>query len=156
MNLKSLFAFLAPLATAFFLIALPTACTTDPTETSDTTDVADTSDVVDSSGTLVASDTTVSDVHWSSSATTFRGQDNRRIAYDCPADGFASVVWGTDVYTDDSSVCTAAVHKGKITLADGGRVIIEIRPAQESYEGTDRNGITTRDYGSWNGSYVFP
>ena len=39
-----------------------------------------------------------------------------------------ATIYGTDVYTDDSSVCTAAVHDGKITIADGGTVTVEIRP----------------------------
>jgi hypothetical protein len=64
-------------------------------------------------------------------------------------------VWGTDVYTDDSSVCTAAVHVGKITIDAGGPVEIEIRPGQDSYQGSQRNGITTLGYPRWDGSFVF-
>ncbi|WP_346729629.1 LCCL domain-containing protein [Corallococcus exiguus] len=40
-------------------------------------------------------------------------------------------MWGTDLYTDDSSVCVAAVHAGAITTA-GGTVVVTIsrgRPA---------------------------
>jgi len=66
----------------------------------------------------------------------------------------AGAVWGTDVYTDDSSVCTSAVHAGLITLASGGSVTIEMRPGQTSYEGSTRNGIISSPYGSWGGSYV--
>jgi len=36
----------------------------------------------------------------------------------------------------------------------GGTVTIEIHPDWESYEGSDSNGITTLDYGSWPGSFV--
>jgi len=63
---------------------------------------------------------------------------------------------GVDIYTDDSSVCTAAVHAGLITLAQGGRVVIEIRDGLEAYEGGAANGITTLEYASWPGSFVFP
>ena len=64
------------------------------------------------------------------------------------------MAWGEDVYTDDSSVCTAAVHAGVITVVEGGTVTIEIRPGVDSYEGTTRNGIMTRSYPAWEGSFV--
>ncbi|XP_029474005.1 uncharacterized protein LOC115100013 [Rhinatrema bivittatum] len=62
-------------------------------------------------------------------------------------------VWGTDTYTDDSSICRAAAHAGILTDA-GGQVIVEKRPGQNSYQGTTRNGITTSSYGAWPGSFV--
>ncbi len=79
-----------------------------------------------------------------------------RVTYRCPAGGTAYTVWGTDVYTDDSSVCTAAVHAGKITFAQGGVVTFEMAPGQNSYQGTTRNGVTTDDWGSWERSFIFP
>ena len=63
-------------------------------------------------------------------------------------------MWGTTLYTDDSSVCNAAVHSGGITYATGGSVTIEIRPGESSYTGSTSNGITTSSYGPWSGSYV--
>jgi hypothetical protein len=51
-------------------------------------------------------------------------------------------------------VCTAAAHVGVITVEDGGDVTIEIRPGEDSYDGSERNGITTLDYPSWGGSFV--
>ena len=62
---------------------------------------------------------------------------------------------GVLIYTDDSSIGTAAVHAGIIDFETGGIVTIEIRPGQESYQGSTRNGVTTEDYGSYAGSYVF-
>ena len=91
---------------------------------------------------------------WDATATAFRGTNGSRYVYTCPSYGAAYSVWGTDVYTDDSSVCTAAVHTGSITLAGGGVVTIEIRPGQDSYSGTTRNGITSANWGSWSGSFV--
>jgi hypothetical protein len=64
-------------------------------------------------------------------------------------------VWGTDTYTDDSSVCTAAVHAGLITLASGGPVTFEMRPGLDSYEASTRNGIASRSWGVWSSSFVF-
>ena len=91
---------------------------------------------------------------WNANAAAFRGKNGSRYVYTCPSYGTASSVWGTDVYTDDSSVCTAAVHTGQITLAGGGTVTIEIRPGQASYASSTRNGITSTAYGSWSGSFV--
>ena len=91
---------------------------------------------------------------WSATAASYRGQDGSQYAYTCPAYGTAGALWGTDVYTDDSSVCTAGVHTGQITLAGGGTVTIEIRPGEASYTGSTRNRITSSSYPAWGGSYV--
>src|SRR4051794_2944158 len=80
---------------------------------------------------------------WSANATAFRGQDGQQKVFDCPAYGTVRGLYGTDVYTDDSSVCTAAVHVGLISLGGGGTVTIEIRPGAASYTGTKRNRMTS-------------
>jgi hypothetical protein len=64
-------------------------------------------------------------------------------------------VWGTNTYTNDSSVCSAALQAGLITLARGGIVTAEIRPGQSAYVGSTRNGVTSNAYGPWPWSYVF-
>ncbi len=91
---------------------------------------------------------------WAAEAGEHRGQDGEEFDYECPPNGEPNTVWGTDIYTDDSSVCTAAAHVGVITVEDGGDVTIEIRPGEDSYDGSERNGITTLDYPSWGGSFV--
>lgn len=96
------------------------------------------------------------DVTWGTDASEYRGNDGTQFRYRCPAGGTATAIWGTDVYTDDSSVCTAAVHAGKITLAQGGTVTFEIRPGQSSYAPSTRNGITSGAWDSWLGSFRFP
>lgn len=93
---------------------------------------------------------------WRATAASHRSEEGEELEYECSPDGVAANVWGTDVYTDDSSVCTAAVHAGLITLESGGTVTIEIRPGEDSYDGSERNGVTSIDYGSWGGSFVFP
>ncbi|KAG8555482.1 hypothetical protein GDO81_017719 [Engystomops pustulosus] len=57
-------------------------------------------------------------------------------------------VWGTDVYTDDSSICRAAIHAGLIPN-EGGEVTVWKTPGHVSYSGSTRNGITTKHYGTW-------
>ena len=62
-------------------------------------------------------------------------------------------VWGTDIYTTDSSICRVAIHAGVITKS-GGFVRIKFKPGKESYEGTERNGIKTSSWGSFPKSFV--
>lgn len=94
-------------------------------------------------------------ISWATDATAQRGQNGTRITRNCPANGTANAVWGTGAYTDDSSICTAAVHAGLISFTNGGVVTYEIRPGQDIYGASTRNGVTTRAYGYWHGSFVF-
>ena len=94
-------------------------------------------------------------VSWFTTADDHRGQDGQHFVYQCPPDGTAGSVYGTDRYTDDSSVCTAAVHAGVITFASGGDVTIEIRPDAETYVGSERNGVSSGNWSGWFGSFVF-
>jgi hypothetical protein len=91
---------------------------------------------------------------WRRTVVNRRGMDGEQFEYDCPAGGEPFNVWGTDLYTDDSSVCTAAVHAGAITLEEGGAIVIEIRPGEDEYEGSERNGIESLPYDAWGGSFV--
>ena len=90
----------------------------------------------------------------------FEGQNGQRYAYECPVPGpndnlSGNDVWGTTTYTDDSSVCTAAVNYGLITFEAGGTVTIEMRAGLASYTGSNRNGTTTESSGHSTGSFVF-
>ena len=69
--------------------------------------------------------------------------NGRRFTFQCPARGTAAPVKGKDIYSWDSSICTAAVHAGSITLERGGIVTIEMRPGARGYTGAARNGITS-------------
>jgi len=62
-------------------------------------------------------------------------------------------LWGTDVYTDDSSLATAAVHAGVLHRGETGIVKVQILPGRSQYEGTSRHGVVSRSYGAWGGSY---
>lgn len=99
--------------------------------------------------------TDVADRRWTDSATGYRERVDEVVTFHCPPGGAPGIVWGTDVYTDDSSVCTAAVHMGLITLAGGGTVRIEIGPGKEAFQGSVRHGVASSDYGAWGGSFVF-
>lgn len=62
-------------------------------------------------------------------------------------------VWGTDIYTDDSSIAAAAVHAGVLSEGERGVVLVTILPGMPSYFGSARNGIETMSYGAWEGSF---
>src|SRR3954452_22063910 len=64
-------------------------------------------------------------------------------------------VWGSDVYTDDSPVATAAVHAGLLKAGERGVVRVTVLPARDQYDGSTRNGVTTQPYAQWYGSYRF-
>jgi hypothetical protein len=94
-------------------------------------------------------------ISWGTTASNYRSKLDQSFRFTCPPNGSIGRIWGTDIYTYDSSICTAAVHSGIITARDGGRVVIRIRPGKEFYNGTTRNGVTSSRYGSYNGSFVF-
>jgi hypothetical protein len=93
-------------------------------------------------------------VMWNTSAAMVGGEDGKTWKFLCPGNGFNGSVWGTDVYTLDSSICNAAVHSGKFTLESGGPVTIELRPGEPAYKGSSRNGVRTIDYGAYGRSFV--
>lgn len=93
-------------------------------------------------------------ITWATQADGHRGSNGQRFTYLCPAGTISSRLWGTDLYTDDSSICTAAVHAGLISARSGGMVTIEMRAGATSYRGTTRNGVTSAAYGAWKGSFV--
>ena len=63
-------------------------------------------------------------------------------------------VWGTDVYTNDSALCRAALHAGVIPPG-GGRITALREAGHDLYVGTSRNGVTTSDYGPYAQSVRF-
>ncbi|KAM5191996.1 uncharacterized protein ACMZJ9_004880 [Mantella aurantiaca] len=75
----------------------------------------------------------------------------------CPSDcsDTGKNVWGTGVYTEDSSICKAAIHDGVLSN-EGGLVTVKKTAGQASYSGSTRYGVTTKNYGPWSGSFVFP
>ena len=73
----------------------------------------------------------------------------------CPGGAVPSdTVWGTDIYTEDSNVCKAALHAGAVAK-DGGVVRIMPGAGLQSYAGSERNGVKTVDYGPWGASFTF-
>lgn len=62
-------------------------------------------------------------------------------------------VWGTDIYSDDSTLATAVVHAGLLKTGEHGVVRVTILPPQPGFNGSTKNGVTTQSFGPWEGSY---
>ena len=63
-------------------------------------------------------------------------------------------VWGSDVYTDDSSIGAAAVHAGLLQPGETGTVMVTVQDGFPAYTATSRNGINSSPYGEWTRSYT--
>lgn len=92
--------------------------------------------------------------NWSTPPNQFPKQAGVVYRYTCPPADQTGNVWGTDIYTDDSSICEAAVHAGVIGR-EGGVVHYERLGAQQSFRGSVRNGVSSLDYAAWPGSFRF-
>ncbi len=64
-------------------------------------------------------------------------------------------LWGTDVYTDDSSVARAAVHAGIVAVGETKTVTVSVLAGQSSYPASTRNGVSSSSWGGWGGSFSF-
>jgi LCCL domain len=62
-------------------------------------------------------------------------------------------VWGTEVYTADSTLAAAAVHMGVLKVGETGLVTVTIMGPMQKYVGSSRNGVTTADFDRYPASY---
>ena len=62
-------------------------------------------------------------------------------------------VWGSGVYTDDSSIAAAAVHAGLLKPGELGFLRVTVAPGRQSYPASEQNGIKSQTYGPWDGSF---
>ena len=62
-------------------------------------------------------------------------------------------VWGTDTYTSDSPLATAAVHAGAVQPGQTGIVKVTIVPPLPAFNGSTRHGVTSSAYGPFPGAY---
>ena len=93
---------------------------------------------------------------WNQDSQANRAKIGETFTVACPPGGKADTVWGAGVYTDDSSICTAAVQSGLITFEKGGKVTYEVAAAEQRYASGVANGVTSVNYGAWGGSFTFP
>lgn len=89
-----------------------------------------------------------------------------RRTIECPANCPSSEMFGSDIYTSDTSVCEAAAHSGVIRKSQGGAVTYQyVGSYPGPFLGAERRGLTSESWeGSWNafqilrpaGGEVFP
>lgn len=141
---------------AMFLASCGSSGSNDSAATT-TTKAATTTTASSKTTTTTSTSTTLTVAQaWIVDAQEHRAEIGETFEYDCPAGGTADRIWGVETYTDDSSVCTAAVHVGLATFAKGGKVEIEMVKALDSYGSGSANGVESVGYGTWPGAYIFP
>ena len=63
-------------------------------------------------------------------------------------------IWGTNTYTVNSGICSAAVHAGMISQS-GGVVSVELMPGREFYTGSSKNEVVSQDRSGTALSFAF-
>jgi hypothetical protein len=63
-------------------------------------------------------------------------------------------VWGTDVYTDDSSLGAAAVHAGILRPGETGTIMVTVQDGYPAYAPSSRNGIESESWDEWGRSFT--
>jgi hypothetical protein len=58
-------------------------------------------------------------------------------------------LWGSEVYTADSSLATAAVHAGLLRPGERGLVKLTVASGCSAYEGSRRHGVHSSAWGSY-------
>ncbi len=109
-----------------------------------------------------AQNTEVPEIGWSSRLSSM-GLDKpddigTRYTFYCQAaseDQIYSPIWGTNIYTVNSDICTTAVHSGMIVAQEGGEVTIELLKGQKFYTGSYKNNITSQDHRESDISFSF-
>ncbi len=84
--------------------------------------------------------------------TTYRGQNGKVLYFEVIGSNSGSI-YGTDIYTDDSDLSTAAVHAGLLKVGEKGVVKVTILPGQASHASSARHGITSSAWSQYPGSY---
>ena len=88
----------------------------------------------------------------STTASQLPGEYGDRYLVTCPDGCGTGTVWGTNVYTDDSSICSAAIHNGTVT-AEGGAISLILLPGRDAYLSTTRHTILSATWGTWGRSF---
>jgi hypothetical protein len=63
-------------------------------------------------------------------------------------------IWGTEVYTADSNLATAAVHAGVLKVGQRGIVKVTMIKSPEVHHGIVQNGVRSSQWGAYSASYV--
>lgn len=63
-------------------------------------------------------------------------------------------LWGSEVFTGDSNLASAAVHSGVLRPGQRGAVRVRVIAGQTSYAGSTSNGVSSQPYDAWNVSFT--
>ena len=74
--------------------------------------------------------------------TTYRGQNGKTFLFEVTGTTDRSIA-GTNIYTDDSALSTAAVHAGVLQSGETGIVRVTILAGQDNYIATTSHGVTS-------------
>ncbi len=58
-------------------------------------------------------------------------------------------LWGTDVYSGDSTIGAAAVHAGLLKTGETNFLKVTVVTPPDRFPGTLRNGVTSTEYGRY-------
>jgi len=58
-------------------------------------------------------------------------------------------LWGTDIYSGDSTIGAAAVHAGLLKPGETNLLRVTVVTPPEKFPGTVRNGVTSTEYGRY-------
>lgn len=64
-----------------------------------------------------------------------------------------ATLWGTEMYTLDSGLATAAVHMGVLKVGQTGYVKVTILGPSVNFVGSTRNGVTSNPYQTYPGAF---
>jgi hypothetical protein len=85
------------------------------------------------------------------------GNTGKKFVVDCPKDcskSKNSLIFGSEIYSDNSSICLAAIHYGILT-DKGGEIEFMIEGEQSSFKSTKGFGITSKSKDSYIRSFRF-
>ena len=74
----------------------------------------------------------------------------------CPSDcaKVKAGVYGSGIYTDNSSLCRAAIHSGALIDSEGGIIEVRIEPGKKNYLSSTKHNVETLDFPSmWDRSF---
>ncbi|WP_254512143.1 LCCL domain-containing protein [Anatilimnocola floriformis] len=82
----------------------------------------------------------------------YTGQIGKSFAFRVTGNG--SYCYGTDVYTTDSPLATAAVHMGLLKQGETGVLICTMLASPPSFTSSTRNGITSSNWSQYPAAYT--
>ncbi|HEY4263361.1 MAG TPA: LCCL domain-containing protein [Schlesneria sp.] len=65
-----------------------------------------------------------------------------------------NTIWGSEVYTADSYLATAAVHAGVLKVGQRGIVKVTMIKSPDTHRGSTANGVSSSNWGNYGTSYT--